>query len=191
MSFSCFPPEPVCFSDPHPEDMEALAEWIAPRMRTPKQVKTMDRRGLVTMGAALALKPVFSCPPERRGLILSQPQIDGAYPALESTFSQETDTAIDYGAAYRRFPPLWLTWHLPNMSAAHLAAQFDCRGPVHSLNSDSATRRDVRELAATCFEADEADAILEVHMNPEPIKPLSACANLFLATRFSSTVASA
>lgn len=155
-------------------------------MRVPKQVKTMDRRALLAMGAALSLSPRFDCPPERRGIVLTQPHVDGAYPRLAEAFVAGGATGGSFRTVTRRFPPLWLTWHLPNMAAAHLASQFDCRGPVHSLNAGWTTESQTRELVETCLRSGEADAVLQVsvELNPEPDHHLAARACLVTSPTF-------
>lgn len=157
-----FSQKSITHFDPGIEDDTLLADRIAVHMRTPKQVKTMDRRALVAMEAALYLDPSFPCPPERRGIVLTQPHLDGAYPALTEAFWARDKDGGDLRVVTRRFPPLWLTWHLPNMAAAHLASQFDCRGPVHSLHSGWKETSESREVVHACLDSGEADAVLRV-----------------------------
>jgi len=179
-----------CLSDSINGVDPALAERIAGRMRTPKQVNTMDPRALIAMEAALSLNPTFPCPPERRGIVLAQPHLDGAYPALAEAFAAR-ENGGDFRPVARRFPPLWLTWHLPNMAAAHLASQFDCRGPVHSLPSGWHGTSDSREVVRDCLDGGEADAVLEVTIEFESEKEsddtaqLVACACLITGSDLS------
>ncbi len=152
----------------HPQSGQEAKDFLENEtsrlLKTPKLVKTMSVHAQLAMQAASQANPQFTCPPDRRALILCQggDRIDHTewIPHFCQAETPHPPAAPSYASAARRTPPLWLLHQLPNMTAAHLAREYEIRGATHSF-SQSDLPLDQGWLTATLlFEANEADEIL-------------------------------
>lgn len=71
----------------------------------------------------------------------------------------------DSATVAENWPPLWLLGCLPNMTASHLAIQFQASGPCHTLASTHWT--DLTQLASDWIYDGEADQAIVVGRNED------------------------
>jgi hypothetical protein len=146
-------------------ELSALEKQTIPLLKTPKLVKTMGISAQLAIQAAAQANPVFSAPPERRGLIVCQGGDMVDYSELSPLFPIQTDGIIDYSRVARRTPPLWLLQQLPNMTTAHLAREWLIQGPTHSFNLPVTPLAQGWLTAQFIFEFGEADELLIAALN--------------------------
>lgn len=150
----------------HPEmDEAALDEQVSRLLASQKLIKTMSCHTKLALQSVARLNPTFTCPPEHRGLIVCQGGDQIQYTEVLPQFTGTTDTPHSYAKAARRTPPLWLLQQLPNMTAAHLAREWQLRGPSHSFSQWQLPVDQGHLTARMLFEAGEAEEILEVTLD--------------------------
>ncbi|MEM1157574.1 MAG: hypothetical protein AAF649_07275 [Verrucomicrobiota bacterium] len=143
-------------------DPQEFETSISNLLDTPKLVKTMALHTCIALQAVATAVPEFSCPPERRGLIvcLGGDRID--YSEVVPHLPGTNENELCYNHASRRIPPLWLLQQLPNMTAAHIAREWDIRGSTHSFNQSTLPLDQGHLTARMLFHQKEINELLLV-----------------------------
>ncbi|MEM6884169.1 MAG: hypothetical protein AAF571_04000 [Verrucomicrobiota bacterium] len=143
-------------------DPQVFGNLISDLLDTPKLVKTMGLHTQIALHAVANAAPEFTSRPERCGLIvcLGGDRVD--YSEVVPHLPSITDDSPSYARATRRTPPLWLLQQLPNMTAAHIAREWEIRGATHSFSQDTLPLDQGILTAQLLFDQSEVDELLLV-----------------------------
>lgn len=141
-----------------------------PFFRVTKALKLADRAARFAVAAAhLALADAAcadgSIAAERLGVAIGSSGSDLQAPALARALAgmreEDVDDTVRFGERILGgVNPLWLLVNLPNMASAHVAIQFEARGPNSTVMSDWAAGLQAIGEAAEWIGEGEADAVL-------------------------------
>jgi len=132
---------------------------------------------LHTQMALLAVantSPDFSCNATERGLIvcLGGDRID--YSEVRPHLPDSTQDCPTYAQATRQTPPLWLLQQLPNMTAAHIAREWNIQGATLSFSQSTVALNQGQQTAQLLLDQAEAEEVLLVAVNASDIPTATA-----------------
>lgn len=137
-------------------------QHISSLLGTPKLIKTMAPAAKVGVKAAASAAPHFCCDPQDRALIVCEGGARIDYAPFFAVTETDRPSGFSYSRMTRCTPPLWLLHQLPNMTAAHLAREWNIQGATLSFNQTKIPLEQGNHSARLLFSSGEAKEILLV-----------------------------